>query len=127
MDANKGIIVNGGALNADNIIAGDNASMNVFANNTNRNASVTQNTDLQQLSSLIEVLFEKLQVPGEEVANKADLLDAINDLKEEIKKPEPKKSLLKVLGKTVLDNLGYVKTLAPIAQSIWHHISSFIG
>lgn len=118
MDTNNGIIVNGGALNAENVVVGDNATINNTKN---------QNADLQQLSSLIEVLFNKLQSPGEDMANKADVLDAINDLKEEIKKPEPKKSILKVLGKTVLDNLGYVKTLAPIAERIWHHISSFIG
>jgi hypothetical protein len=117
MDTNNGII-NNGEFKAENVIVGDNSTIN---------ATTYQNADLQHIASLIDVLFNKLQAPGEEVANKTDILNAINDIKEEIKKPEPKKSILKVLGKTVLDNLGYVKTLAPIAQSIWHHISSFIG
>lgn len=115
METNKGIIVNGGNFTADNVISGDNGTINYT------------NTDLQQLSSLFEELFNKLQSPGEEVVNKADVLDAISVLKEEIKKPEPQKNILKVLGKSVLDNLGYVKALAPIAETIWKHISSFIG
>jgi hypothetical protein len=118
MEKNDGFI-NHGNVTATNIVNG--------ANNIINATTTYQNADLQQLSVLFNVLFEKLQTSGEDVPNKADVLDAINDLKEEIKKPEPKKSILKALGKTVLDNLGYIKTLAPIAQSIWHHISSFIG
>ncbi|WP_207510976.1 hypothetical protein [Longitalea luteola] len=117
MENNNGII-NYGIMNGENIASGPNATINV----TNH-----QHADLQQLAALITVLVDKLQAPDEAVANKADVLEAINDLREEIKKPEPKKSILKALGKTVLDNLGYVKTLAPVAQDIWKHISSFIG
>jgi len=118
MEKNDGFI-NHGTVTATNIAVGPNSTINA--------TTTYQNADLQQLSVLFNELFEKLHLQGEDVPNRSDVLDAISDLKEEIKKPEPKKSLLKVLGKTVLDNLGYVKTLAPIAQSIWHHISSFIG
>jgi hypothetical protein len=117
MESNNGII-NKGTFTSTIASAGDNNTITT---------TTYQHADLQQLGALFTILFDKLQEPGEEVANKAEILEAITVLKEEIKKPEPKKSILKMLGKSVLDNLSCIKTLAPIAQSIWHHISSFIG
>lgn len=118
MERNDGII-NHGNITGTNIVTGDNNTINA--------TTTYQNNDLKQLSVLFDELFAKLQMTGTEVPGKVDVMDAIAALKEEIKRPEPKKGILKLLGKTILDNLSYVKLLAPIAQNIWQHISSYIG
>ncbi|THU40305.1 hypothetical protein FAM09_10585 [Niastella caeni] len=119
MGNNDGIIINNGTVNAKNIAVGANSTINDNSTHTNH--------DLQQLSVLFNELLEKLHTSQEPISNKEDILDAIAELKEQIKQKEPRKSMLKILGKTLVDNLGNIKHLVPLAQNIWHHISSFIG
>ena len=114
---NKGII-NSGDFKAGNVATGDGASITVTNNNSQ---------DLQQLSVLLDQLLSQLHSTPEKIDNKAEIVNAVTTLKEEAKKPSPGKLTLKSIAGTVLDNLKYVKDLAPIAESIYHHIIALVA
>ena|SRR5438876_11060915 len=117
MDGNKGIF-NYGNLKAENIATGDNASITNTYNN---------NPDLQQLSTLLDNLLEKIGSSTEPIPGKEDIVSSVAVLKEEIKKEKPGHITLKSIGGAILENLKYVKDLAPIAATVWQHIQAFIG
>lgn len=118
MENNSGIINNGGEINAGNMAVGTGATINV----TGEGAE-----NIQKMSALLDQLLLRLQNTPEPVANKEDIVQAITSLKEEVHKPQPGKLTIKAIGGTILDSLKYVSTLAPIAEDLWHHISSFIS
>ena len=117
MDNNEGI-VNKGNITAGNLAVGHGASINVGGDT---------NQDVQQLTALLDQLLAKLQNTQEPIANKEELVKTVATLKEEVNKPSPSKLTIKAVGSALLSSLKYVNTLAPIAESVWHHISTLFA
>lgn len=117
MEKNEGII-NSGNITATNIATGANASITTVASG---------DPNLQQLMPLLEQLLSAVSSTKENVPGKEDIISSVTTLKEEVKKEKPSHITLKSIGSAILENLKYVKDIAPIAESIWHHISAFIA
>lgn len=112
MDINKGIIQNGGTINANAMAVGDHASAQSGDQNVRSN-------DINELSELIETLIGKLKSPELAVKEKEEIAASLETIKGELKKENPNKTTVKGIGKAVLDTLKNVAELAPIAGTIW--------
>jgi hypothetical protein len=115
--ATNNITNNGGTFNAENIAQGDNVSIH------NQNAI---NNDVKDIVASLDLLMAHLSAPGVDIPEHEDMKASVTMLKEEVQKKEPNKLTLKGVGKMVLENLKYVKDLAPLAEGLWRHIEAFV-
>lgn len=120
MSKNK-INQTGGKITANIISVGDNSNIN--ADNLNL---VTTKNDIAEISKLIEELIANVNSLGDGISNKLDIISSIDSLKAELNKEKPSKTTLSGIGKTILENLKYVKDVAPIVHAIWKRIETLI-
>ncbi|XZF15522.1 hypothetical protein ACTHGU_05255 [Chitinophagaceae bacterium MMS25-I14] len=116
------INVNGGKFTANVVSLGDHSTIRATDLNTTTNENETT-----ELIRLIDELTDKLGNTPEPVKEKDDVLSSIAILKSEISKEKPNKVTLAGIGKAVLENLKYVKDVAPIAHLVWDKIAAWMG
>ena len=121
MKDNK-ILINGGSINANNLVVGDNANIN----SDNQSIVINQN-DIEQISKMIDEFITRLNTTQQPIKDKEDIISAVTTLKGEINKEKPSKITLSSIGKTVLENLKYVKDVVPYFHLIWDKVSALIS
>lgn len=92
---------------------------------TGDNTSV-HNTDIEEISRLIDELVVKLNTTEIRIHDKSDIISSIETLKIEVNKEKPSKITMMSIGKTILENLKYVKGIAPSIHLIWDKLTILI-
>lgn len=113
MEKNK-MNTNSGQLPGGDIRIGDHSN------------SSPNNKDTEEISKLIDELVAKLNTSEVPIHDKSDIISSIQTLKSEVNKEKPSKITLMSIGKTILENLKYVKEIAPFVHSIWDRIATMI-
>ena len=116
MDDNNNVNIYGGNLSGNSFAVGAGASIH----NTN-------NPDIAQLSALLDQLLSRISQSQEAIPNKTEVISTLATLKQELAGGKPDHEKVKGMFSSIMENLKYVKDLAPLAAGLWHHIGPLIG
>jgi hypothetical protein len=117
--SNKGII-NYGKMDVVNVAVGDAASIE-----TGDQYITIPGSDKEEISNLLLQVKTMIEQSREAVPEKSAAIASVEALQTEVQKEKPNKSFVSTMGKTILENLKYVKDVAVVFQLAWDKIQLF--
>ena len=121
---NKGMIVTGGSVNADQIAVGKGAQA---IKTTYRLADELEEQGKEDLSMAIRELLKSLEANKAQLSDYDDVTDAVEKITEEIKKDKPSKLTLKGLLSAVKESVGSVVEIVEKIGSLQKAIAVVTG
>ncbi|MFI0904705.1 hypothetical protein ACH4TE_14355 [Streptomyces sioyaensis] len=116
MQKNNGIIANGGSNVVGNAVAsGRNASAEVRGSGLNQTGGGQQHSP-QEIGDLLSRLIEELG--RSDHPDRADLIEAAEDAREEVASPAPRKGKLRTFAMGLVTAVPGVTALAALAKTI---------
>lgn len=116
MQKNNGIIANGGSNVVGSAVAsGRNASVEVGDSTLNQTGGGQQHSP-QEIGDLLSRLIEELGRSNH--PDRADLIQAAEDAREEVASPEPRKGTLRTFAKGLVSAVPGFTALAALAKTI---------
>jgi len=121
---NKGMIVSGGSVNADQIAVGEGAQA---IKTTYRLTDELENQGKKDLAIAIRELVQSLEANKSQISDYDDVTDAVEKITEEVKKEKPSKLTLKGLLGAVKESVGSVVEIVEKIGSLQKAISVVTG
>jgi len=121
---NKGIILNGGSLNAEQIVIGDHVRA---IKNTYNLASQLQESGKGEVALAITELLNALESHSGKINDRDEVTQAVEQVAEEVKKEKPNKFTLKGLLSSLKDSLGSIVEISEKVTALQKVVALMLG
>ncbi|NJK67750.1 MAG: hypothetical protein HC789_11630 [Microcoleus sp. CSU_2_2] len=122
--SNKGIQVTGGSFNANQVAVGSGAKA---VQNTYNLANQLEKSGKGEVAQAITELLKVLEAHSDQVADKEEVTQAVEQVAEEVQKEKPNKFTLKGLLSSLKESLGSVVEIAEKVTVLQKVVAVMLG
>jgi Family of unknown function (DUF5955) len=116
---NDGIVQSGGSITATNLAVGTNATI------TQTNSG--QSDAMREVQKQIANLLQALEQYGHEIANRDDVMQSAQTVKQELAKEKPNHLTLKSLLSGIADSVKSVASIATAVEGVKVAVAALFG